>query len=260
MTTTESQRLCDTEIFIVQEDTRRRLIGKIGELLESVIPDYPSDLKSLAYSNNCPLSDSPYCLAVVADSISDLIKKLNHAAQRLKDAKVNKIKDRSGVYFFAEQLGRRGDLAYLFPGQGAQYSGMLMDLSLIFPEVRTCFDLLDRVYAEENWDFLPSQVLFSPQTATFNKPSGSDRDLWGILFAMGSVFTANLALFRLLNRFAIKPQSIVGHSSGEFSALVAAGALELSEGGEVVKFGRDLIEIYRALDKPDSRSKATSIF
>ncbi len=55
------------------------------------------------------------------------------------------IGDARGTYFWDEPIGGPGALAFLFPGEGSQYPGMLADLCLHFPEVRKQFDTADRI-------------------------------------------------------------------------------------------------------------------
>ena len=75
-----------------------------------------------------------------------LREKLDRAAKKLTtSAGARQIRDVSGIYFAAEPLAREGKLAFLFPGEGSQYPNMRADLCLHFPEVRECFDQIDRV-------------------------------------------------------------------------------------------------------------------
>ena len=66
---------------------------------------------------------------------------------RLADPACRSIRDGRGIYFWDEPLlnGGAGGLAFLFPGEGSQYPGMLADLCLHFPEVRRLFDTADRI-------------------------------------------------------------------------------------------------------------------
>ena len=66
----------------------------------------------------------------VASSLDDLAAKLARVAERLADAKCVQIKDSKGIYYFAESPLRDGKLAFLFPGEGAQFGGFSLSLSL----------------------------------------------------------------------------------------------------------------------------------
>ncbi len=76
-----------------------------------------ADLVDIAYTLNRDLEGKPHRLAIVAESPEDLTKKLDHGLKKLKDDHRSRIKDRSGIYFFENSLGRQGKLAFLFPGR-----------------------------------------------------------------------------------------------------------------------------------------------
>ena len=223
----------DTELFIFQGDSRQSLIEQ-GEQVLGLVETAPGvELPDLAYTLNSDLGDKPYKLAVVATSAADLQGKLAHALKRLRDPGVRRIKEKSGIYFFAEPLAPQGGLAFLFPGEGSQYPNMLADLCLHFPEVRSCFDLLDEAFAAHPREYLPSQLVF-PHPNHKQQEIGPEGDkLWHMEYAADAVITADRALLRLFSRLGIRPGVIVGHSSGEIMALEAAGALTLSSDREL---------------------------
>ena len=192
---------------------------------------------------------APSCrLAIVASSVQDLAKKLDHAAKRLNDPACRQIRERSGVFFFDEPLGRQGKVAFLFPGEGCQYVNMLADLCIHFPEVRECFDLLDRAFIGHPRNRLPSQFIF-PRTAA--EQQEAEKRLWSMDGAVDSVITADRALFRLLTTLGVRPDFIVGHSSGEIMALEAAGAVEIQGDDELVQYIRTGNRMIEEMDAND---------
>ena len=66
----------------------------------------------------------------------------------------------SGIYFAAEPLGRDGKVVLVFPGEGAQYPGMLADLCLHFDEVREVFDRIDRLYVDHPRGYVLSDWVY----------------------------------------------------------------------------------------------------
>ncbi|GIX45859.1 MAG: hypothetical protein KatS3mg131_0070 [Candidatus Tectimicrobiota bacterium] len=186
-------------------------------------------------------------LAIVASSPADLQKKLAHALQRLADPHCTRIKDRSGIFFFAEPLRRQGSLAFLFPGEGAQYVNMLADLCCHFPEVRTCFDQADQVFLHNGRPLPPSRVVFPPPPLSSTPETAHEGELWQMDYAVATVFTANYALYKLLTALGIRPQAVVGHSSGELTALLAAGALAVDDERQLMEHGLALNALYHTL-------------
>ena len=220
----------DTEVCILQGESRTDLIRQ-GEQLQRFLQATPNvPLKDLAYTLNIqyPISNlqSPTRLAIVASSLQDLQQKLDRALERLVDPACHKIKMHDGVYFFEEPLGREGKLAFLFPGEGSQYVNMLADLCLHFPEVRRCFDEMDRVFAHHARGYVPSDFIFPRPTFSEDEQKASEDQLWQMDVAIEALLTANHALYTLLTRLGIQPDAMLGHSTGEYSAMRAAGMLD----------------------------------
>lgn len=226
------QQAWETEVIILQGDTRAELIAHTQQLRRYLAAHPTVALKDLAYTLNTQLRRGTLRLSLVASSTEELAQKLVHALDRLADPARQRIKDKSGIYFFAEPLARAGKLAFLFPGEGPQYVNMLADLCLHFPEVRAHFDLADRVFLDNGRPYTPSQAIFPPP---FQPPD--EELLWRIDVAVASVFAANCALTTVLARLGISPDVIVGHSSGEYAALLAAGAVAVDGEEELIQHG-----------------------
>ena len=109
----------ETEIFIIQEESRPGLIEAGKKTIELLPEGSKLEPRDLAYFLNCPWKGSNYRLAIVADSLDDFKKKLSFSLQRLEDPQCNQIADRSGIYFFEKPLSAEGSLAFLFPGEGS---------------------------------------------------------------------------------------------------------------------------------------------
>ncbi|MBC8155526.1 MAG: ACP S-malonyltransferase [Bacteroidetes bacterium] len=103
--------------------------------------------------------------------------------------------------------------AYIFPGQGSQFSGMGRDLYEQSPVARTMFDRADQLLG------------FSLTTAMF---TGTDEELKQTNVTQPAVFLHSVAT--ALTQPSFVPDMVAGHSLGEFSALVAAGALSFEDG------------------------------
>ncbi len=219
-------RRWDSEVVILAGDSRPQLIEQARSLMAylDAIPD--TALLDVAYTLNAQLGDRPCRLALVAESSADLRAKLASVVSRLEDAQIRQIKDVRGIYFFEQPLYPEGRLAFLFPGEGSQYPNMLADLCLHFPEVRACFDRIDRIFVGHPRGYLPSDFLFP-------RPGRAGQDvvqhLWEIDGAIEAVLTANAALLALLTRLSLRPDAIAGHSAGEYSAMLAAGIIPVSE-------------------------------
>ena len=121
-----------------------------------------------------------------------------------------------------QPLGREGTLAFLFPGEGSQYPGMLADLCPHFPELRAVLDTADRIARESGEEVPPSRHLFGS--------SGSaPQALWATDTAVTAVLSSQWAIFQVLTRLGLRPDAVAGHSSGELPALAAAGVLRTEQ-------------------------------
>ncbi|MFI9545741.1 SDR family oxidoreductase [Streptomyces sp. NPDC052016] len=108
-----------------------------------------------------------------------------------------------------------GKVAFLFPGQGSQGTGMLGELFVALPELRACLEL-GRAYAD---------VMYPP--AAFDG-AGRERQrdaLTDTRVAQPALGVAGLAAYALLTAAGVRPDMAAGHSYGELVALCAAGAL-----------------------------------
>lgn len=245
----------DTEVFIIQGESRHDLMKAVDRLCRFISGNPALELKDLAFTLNCPLQESGCRLAIVANSLQDLEKKLNHSLKQLENPRCNRIKDKGGIFFFEEPLSREGTLAFLFPGEGSQYVNMLADLYQHFQDVRACFDRIDRAFLNNKRNILPSQIIFPPPHAQSSRFDTSEQILWQMDFAVAAVFIANQALFTLLDYLEIRPDAMVGHSSGEFVALMASGAVDLQNEEQVIQLALDLLRIHESLKEkiPDAR-------
>jgi [acyl-carrier-protein] S-malonyltransferase len=111
-------------------------------------------------------------------------------------------------------------LAFLFPGQASQYPCMGQDLAANFAESRAVFEEADAALG-----FSVSRLCFE----------GSEDALKLTENTQPAILTVSVAAYRALAARGIEPDFAAGHSLGEYSALVAAGALEFSEAVKLVR-------------------------
>ncbi|HEV7859848.1 MAG TPA: beta-ketoacyl synthase N-terminal-like domain-containing protein [Pyrinomonadaceae bacterium] len=242
------QHQWETEVCILQANSRQELIS-LGQQLGDYLDSEPLiTLKDFAYTLNSQLvQSSSHRLALVASSLKDASQKISHALKRLADPQCVRVKDQNGIYFFEHQLSRDGRLAFLFPGEGSQYVNMLSDLCMHFPEVRGWFDLIDRAFLSHQRKYLPSQIIFPPPTGTGHTQETLDRRLWQMDCGPEAIFTANQAMLTLLHRLHLQPDAVLGHSTGEYSALVASGANPIEDDEQLIQDILSLNSFYEQL-------------
>src|SRR5262245_2893614 len=111
-------------------------------------------------------------------------------------------------------------IAFIFPGQGSQKAGMGRALADAVPESRAAFDEADRALG-----FPLSSLCFE----------GPDDQLQLTANTQPAILATSVAAYRALAARGVKPSWVAGHSLGEYSALVAAGALSLADAATIVR-------------------------
>ncbi len=108
--------------------------------------------------------------------------------------------------------------AYIFPGQGAQFVGMGLDLYEQYPQAQEFFEDANDVLG-----FSITDIMFE----------GTADDLKQTRVTQPAIFLHSVILSKVVGE-AFQPEMVAGHSLGEFSALVANGTLELEDGLKLV--------------------------
>ena len=104
-------------------------------------------------------------------------------------------------------------IAFLFAGQGSQTVGMARDLYENYPIVRETFDQASQILGYDIRDLIDNQEDKLHQTR----------------YTQPAILTTSVAIFRLLEEEGIQPDMVAGLSLGEYSALVASGALTFED-------------------------------
>ncbi|MBD0852659.1 ACP S-malonyltransferase [Maribacter arenosus] len=108
--------------------------------------------------------------------------------------------------------------AYIFPGQGAQFVGMGLDLYENYPKAQELFE-----QANEILGFAITDTMFE----------GTNDDLKQTKVTQPAIFLHSVILSKIMGEH-FKPDMVAGHSLGEFSALVANGVLNFEDGLRLV--------------------------
>ncbi len=161
-------------------------------------------------------------MAVVASSDYEAATIINSSAvlreSGIFSAKAERTLSKQGIFLRRQDLPVL-PLAFVFPGQGAQYAGMGHDLYASFPVIK---EWMDRAAAVAEFDLL--QLLFHDQ----------EKNLQNTRWQQPALFALEHAMARYLTSLGIQPVAMAGHSLGELTALCMAGVFSAEDGFQIV--------------------------
>ncbi|MGH2625216.1 MAG: acyltransferase domain-containing protein, partial [Anaerolineales bacterium] len=237
-----------SELVLFAAGDRQSLVRRLEECERLATAGQDEDLCDVAAGQAGEFShERPVRMAIVASSMRDLAAKLGDARRRLLTGSEEVWFEPEGVGFSAQPLV--GGVAFLFPGIGfpglaGGYTARLAELCLHFPEVRRHIDFADALTRGDGPAYPLRHQLFPP-------PSLLPAELWALEKELAwsertpaGMMTANQATWSLMSSLGFQPDAIAGFSLGEWSALMAAGVLDLD----------DLIRLRSAIDAESTRA------
>jgi malonyl CoA-acyl carrier protein transacylase len=170
-------------------------------------------LEDLCYSANAGRASFSSRLAIVTSSTEDLISKLKEYSAGNESA---------DIITGAARLNHKPKIAFLFPGQGAQYIGMgkeLYDTHPLFRKIINQCDEILRSYLEKSL----LEVLFYEKDEKLNPINETT-------YTQPALFAVEYALGKLWMSWGVDPDVMMGHSAGEYVAACLAGVFSLEDG------------------------------
>jgi acyl transferase domain-containing protein/NAD(P)-dependent dehydrogenase (short-subunit alcohol dehydrogenase family)/acyl carrier protein len=134
-------------------------------------------------------------------------------------------------------------IAFVYPGQGAQYPGMPLDLGAAFPGYAASLRRSDEIAAEWLGGSLAVEIAKNPQSSRLAETR----------IAQPALVALQIAMTDLLAAIGVRPDTVIGHSLGEIAAGYASGVLDAP--GAL----RLACERGRAMDRPEARGAMLAV-
>ncbi|MEQ8719043.1 MAG: beta-ketoacyl synthase N-terminal-like domain-containing protein, partial [Acidimicrobiales bacterium] len=206
-------------------DLRSRL-ADFGRVLDDLCD---VSLAQIARSVNVDDVDGPsglVRLGIVANSHEDLREKVEAAFAAL----ASDVADLPRNLHLGEGTGVGGEqVAFLYPGQGAQYLGMFGDLATSFPFAVPWIEAVDAV-VDGISPLSISDAVYPPPSLDRSEVRDQRRRLDDTRMAQPAIGTMNILAHEILGVFGITPARVAGHSYGEIAASILAGFLTPHDG------------------------------
>ena len=218
----------DSEANVAAQLTRIRDRAAAGEAPATAPPD-PA------------LATAAVRVAIDYGTAADLADKAGKASQALTSEapELRRMLRSRGVFI---GHGPAPKIAFLYPGQGSQYVNMLRELRDAEPIVAQTFAEADEVMTA-----LLGKPLTDYLFVDGDDPAAvarAEAQLLQTEITQPAVLATDVALTRLLREYGIEPDMVMGHSLGEYGALVAAGAMSFESALEAVSArGREMASL-----------------
>jgi polyketide synthase 12 len=210
--------------WVLSARTAEGLRGQAGRLLEHVAADRELGVGDVGFSLARTRSVFEHRAVVLGGERKELLAGLGALARG----------DRAAGVVTGTAPAADGGSAFLFTGQGAQRAGMGLELYEAFPAFRAALD--------ETCDHLDGlleqplrEVLFAGDRCEESSRAPGSELLDQTRYAQVGLFALEVALFRLLETWGVKPDYLIGHSIGELAAAHVAGVFSLADACALVE-------------------------
>ncbi|RZD57464.1 short-chain dehydrogenase, partial [Streptomyces albidoflavus] len=196
--------------WVLSARTEEALRAQAARLAD-FLTDAPADVRDVALSLATQRTLFDHRAVVLGADLETALTSLRALAAGAPDAAV------------AEGAAGNGRTAFLFSGQGSQRLGMGRDLYERFPVFAEAFDAVC-AELDEHLDRPLREVVWGDDAELLNRTA----------YAQPGLFAVEVALFRLVESWGVRPEFVAGHSIGEVAAAHVAGVFTLADAAALV--------------------------
>ncbi|KAB2495264.1 type I polyketide synthase [Priestia endophytica] len=211
----------ESEVLLLSAKTPTALEQMTENLADYLLQNQHVRLADVAYTLQIGRHHFPHKRVIIGDEISDILQAVN---QKQKDV----------MKTASSQISSR-PVVFLFPGQGSQYVDMGRQLYGKYPVFKEALD--------QCFERLKQHVSVDPFSILFSNESNHDQQLINQTeYTQPLLFSIEYALAKLMIHLGIKPQAMIGHSIGEYTAAAISGVLSLEDAVDLVAYRGQLIQ------------------
>ena len=221
-----------SEAITISGDSPREVIEAAQREAREVFSRFPEKYPLACYAQpSMARARGKFGVSIVAKNAKDFCDKTALLAKKANidnwEAPLTQFKLKQIYPFVAKTNSAKVGL--LFPGQGSQSVNMLRDLAAKYRVVKETFDEADEIMLR--------MIGIKLTEAIWSKPGESKEELQKredairqTKLTQPAMMTADIAMYRLIREYGIKPDMAIGHSLGEYAAATAAGVFTFENG------------------------------
>lgn len=213
------------ELFLFASDSKEGLLKILTYWENSLLSEISVSLKDLAFISYSEIrgKNKKIRLSITAVSLDNLLEAVQRVIKKLTEDEQLLLPPQISLNLNSKKKGKIG---FVFPGQGSQYINMGLENSLYIREIREAIQIAD---SELDREIELSKIIFPEASYSEQTSDLNQQRLQATQNAQPAIGAISLGYLNFLKSLKVEPNSVAGHSYGEFTALYSSGVLNLED-------------------------------